>query len=185
MSQYPALSTPQPRSTTFDAGSKPFMSSKISCWRPAFSKPAIGTPKNFELSRRSARCCIVDIAIRHDHTRRCGPETLLAMSAIRGGGSKSKFLELPNYPVRPGTWETNQTGSLYDNDVAERRHLRLHLLVIAHDHDRAAVRVEVLRRGLLDVGRGQLVDLLAERLQEIAGQVVDVERADAPREAGL
>src|SRR5437764_15460293 len=63
-------------------------------------------------------------------------------------------------------------AALYEHHVTKRRDLRSNSLVIANDDDRAAVRVEVLRGGALDLGRRHGVDLFGEGLQEIARQVV-------------
>src|SRR5258708_30794879 len=74
---------------------------------------------------------------------------------------------------------------LHERHVREGRDLVLDLGVVADDDDGAAVRVEVPGRRLLEVGHSEGLDLLTERLQEVAREIIRVERVDPLGQAGL
>src|SRR3954454_1080645 len=99
----------------------------------------------------------------------------LATAAARSSTRARRLVIVPSFYGR---------AALYEHHVTKRCDLRPNSLVIADNDDRAAVRVEVLRGGALDLGRRHGVDLVGERLHEVARQIVDVDRADAVGEAG-
>src|SRR5204863_7462729 len=109
------------------------------------------------------------MAMSEPETEVTVPLTVIAFAGVNGG-STARARAWPNAVVamkRRG--RTNRCIRLFYLDqrhVTERRDLVLHLAVVADDHDRPAVRVEVLRGGVLDVRGGELVDALAKCLQK-------------------
>src|ERR1700752_2555076 len=72
-----------------------------------------------------------------------------------------------------------------DSHLAKRRDLILHLIPVADDHDRGALRVEVLRCGFLNVCRRQPFVLRTEVVDDVLVEIVGVDRGDASGEALL
>src|ERR1043165_5609385 len=72
-----------------------------------------------------------------------------------------------------------------NRDVAKGRHLILHLVPVAHDHDRRVISIEILCGYSLNIRRRQRFNPGTEIFDETLRQIISVNSVNSPRQSGL